>query len=99
MRCYSATIKLAVLIMLRMSLVRPFPRGPWWAFALGLFAFFAGIIVAGLFSSPWPLVTSVVGIVVFGEARGLRCPQCGRRLSKRKATVDGGPAYHSFLEC
>src|SRR6185369_14988517 len=82
-----------------MALVRPLPRGPWWAFALGLFAFLAGVVAAGLLSSPWPLVASVVGIVVFVEARGLRCPQCGRRLTERRVPVDDGPAYRMFWEC
>jgi hypothetical protein len=82
-----------------MTLVRPLPKGPWWAFALGLLVFIAGAIVAGLLWSPWPLVASVIGIVVFVEARGLRCPQCRRRLTERKVPVDDGPAYRLFWEC
>jgi hypothetical protein len=82
-----------------MSLVKTFPRGPWWALALGLAVFFGGIVAAGLVWSPWPLAACVVGGVVFGEARGLRCPQCGRRLAERKTPVEGGPAYRLFLEC
>ena len=66
---------------------------------MGMLAFFAGGIAAGIFSSPWPLVGSVVGILVFAQARGLRCPQCGRQLVLRKVPVDGGPAYRMFWEC
>jgi len=82
-----------------MSLVRTFPRGPWWEFALGVAVFFSGIVAAGLLWSPWPLVACIVGGVVLGEARGFRCPQCGRRLAERKTPVAGGPAYRLFLEC
>ena len=82
-----------------MRLVRPLPNGPWWAFALGLLAVVGGIIATGLLSSPWPLAISVVGVIVFVEARGLRCPQCRRRLTQRKVPVDGGPAYRVFWEC
>ena len=82
-----------------MSLVRTFPRGPWWEFVLALLAFFGGIVAAGITSSPWPLVACVVGLVVFAEARGLRCPQCARRLTQRRTPMNGGPAYRLFLEC
>jgi len=64
-----------------------------------LLTFFAGVVAAGLLRSPWPLVASVVGIIVFGEVRGLRCPQCRRRLTERRVPVDEGPAYQMFWEC
>ena len=60
---------------------------------------FGGVIAVIVLSSPWPLVASVVGIIMFGEARGLRCPQCVRRLTERKVPVDNGPAYRRFWEC
>src|SRR5712675_818408 len=82
-----------------MALVRPLPRGPWWALALGLLVLLGGMVAARWLSSPWPLLVPVVGIIVYGAARGLRCPQCGRRLAERRVPVDGGPAYQSFWEC
>src|SRR6266853_1199926 len=82
-----------------MSLVRPLPHGPWWALALALLVFFGGVVVAGWLGSPWPLVFPVVAIIIFGEWRGLRCPQCRRRLVSRKVPVEGGPAYRLFYEC
>jgi len=82
-----------------MALLRTLPRGPWWAFALALVVFLAGVIAAGWFSSPWPLVASVLGIILFCAARGVRCPQCGRRLAERRVPVDDGPAYRRFWEC
>ena len=35
-----------------MALLRTLPRGPWWAFALGLLVFFTGVTAAGLLLSP-----------------------------------------------
>jgi len=82
-----------------MPLTRPLPHGPWWALALALAIFFGGVIVAGLTGSPWPLVAPVVAIIVYGEWRGFRCPQCTRKLTERKVPVEGGPAYRIFYEC
>lgn len=50
------------------------------------------LAVVSLLSSPWPLAASILGIIVFVEARGFRCPQCGRRLTERRVPVDDGPA-------
>jgi hypothetical protein len=83
----------------RMTPVKPLPRGSRWPLVIGLTVFFAGLVTAGLLSSPWPLVASVAGIVVCVEARGIRCPQCRRRLTLRKVPVGDGPAYKMFWEC
>lgn len=82
-----------------MALVRTFPRGPWWAFALGILALLGSFAATGWLNSPWPLAGFVVGIIVLAEARGFRCPQCRRRLVRRKVLIDGGPKYRLFLEC
>ena len=82
-----------------MALVRTFPRGPWWAFALGIMALLGSFFAAAWLGSPWPLVGFVVGIIVLAEARGFRCPQCRRRLVKRRVLIDGGPTYRVFVEC
>lgn len=82
-----------------MSLVRPLPHGPWWSFAVGLLVVLSGFVLAGWLGSPWPLVAPVVGIIIIGEWRGFRCPQCRRKLVSRKTPVEGGPAYRIFYEC
>jgi hypothetical protein len=82
-----------------MALIRPLPRGPWWAFALALVVFLGGFFAAGILSSPWPLVFSVLAIIGFCSLRGVRCPQCGRRLTERRVPVDDGPAQRIFWEC
>ena len=61
--------------------------------------FLAGVIAAGFLSSPWPLIASVLGVILLCLARGVRCPQCGRRLTERRVPVDEGPAYRRFWEC
>ena len=80
-------------------LARPLPRGPWWSVAIGLLVFFGGIIASGLTGSPWPLAITVAGGILIGEAWGVRCPQCKRRLTRRQAPVQNGPAYRLFYEC
>jgi len=82
-----------------MGLVRPLPDGPWWKFALGMLVFMGSIVVSVWLSSPVPAAFSVLGIIMFVEARGLRCPQCRRRLKQRKVPVEGGPTYRVFWEC
>ena len=87
-----------------MKLIRPLPEGPWWLYALGLLAIVGGFIAIVSFP-PSALVIVVAGLVivagiaVVAEARWVRCPQCGRRLTERKVPVDGGPAYRVFWEC
>ena len=81
-----------------MGIVRPLPKGPWWRLPLTVVVILFAILGTGLLQSPWPMLIAVVVIVV-GELRGLRCPQCNRRLKQRRVPVDNGPAYKVFYEC
>ena len=81
-----------------MSLVRPLPKQPWWSLPVTVVVIIATFLAAGLLNSPWPFLALAL-IVIIGEIRGFRCPDCKRRLKSRDIPVQGGPAYKVFYEC
>jgi hypothetical protein len=81
-----------------MGIVRPLPKSPWWTLPVTVTVILAAIVGAGWSQSPWPLLGLGL-IILVGELRGFRCPQCRRRLRSRDVPIEGGPAYQVFFEC
>jgi hypothetical protein len=83
---------------LYMSLIRPLPPISWWAFGIGLTLVVACIVIAGVLESPVPFLP-IAALIIFGEWRGTRCPECGRKMRSRKVPLQGGPEYRLYYEC
>jgi len=81
-----------------MSLVRQLPGPRWWVLALALAAFVGSLWATAWLGSPLPLL-ACAGLIAFAEWRGVRCPQCGKRLVSNEVPLEGGPAYRTFYEC